>query len=343
MLLEDYAPVSELVVPETDVQHSRLPVIDAHSHWGKTCLGDNYCAAYDTAEVIDALRSVGVVGAVNLDGRWGDELDKMLAKTEGSDGFIRTFSSVDVTRVWERDFETLVYRTIKTAKEKGVSGMKFHKSIGLSNRYPDGRFLRPDDERLRCIWQTAAEFKLPVLFHIADPVAFFKEIDANNERYDELHAHPKWAFNAPELFKFQQLMEMQYNMVKSNPATTFICAHVASYSENLAAVGAWLDELPNMNVDIAARISELGRQPYTSRAFFEKYADRILFGTDMTPSTNTMCQKVNFRFLETKDEYFRYDDTPNGRQGRWRIYGIDLPDEILEKIYTKNILRLLGE
>ena len=343
MQLEEYTPFSELVVHETDVQHSRLPVIDAHSHWGKLLLGDNYCAAYDTTAVVNALKSVGLTGIVNVDGFWGDELDKMLAKTEESEGFIRTYSSVDVTRIWERDFETLVYRTIKTAKEKGVAGLKFWKVIGLAYKYPDGRFIRPDDERLRCIWQTAAEFKLPVLFHIADPVAFFKQIDANNERFEELHEHPDWAFNAPELYSFRQLMEMQFNMVKSNPATTFICAHVAGYSENLGAVGAWLDELPNMNVDIAERISELGRQPYTSRAFFEKYADRILFGTDMTPTTDMTRYKIYFRFLETKDEYFRYDWTPNGRQGRWRIYGIDLPDEILEKIYSKNLLRLLGK
>ena len=182
-----------------------------------------------------------------------------------------------------------------------------------------------------------------MLFHIADPVAFFKQIDASNERYEELNEHPDWAFNAPELYRFNELMEMQYRLVKSNPKTTFILAHVAGYSENLAAVGRWLDELPNMYVDIAERISELGRQPYTARRFFEQYADRILFGTDMTPTTDMTRHKIYFRFLETRDEYFRYDATPNGRQGRWRIYGVDLPDEVLERVYTKNIMRLIGE
>ena len=343
MQLEEYTPVSELIVAETDVQRSRLPVIDSHSHWGKLLLGDNYNAAYDTRAVVEALKSVGLAGIVNVDGFWGDELDKMLAKTAESDGFIRTFSSVDVTRAGERDFETLVYRTIRTAKEKGVAGLKFWKVIGLLYRYPDGRFIRPDDERLGCIWQCAAEFGLPVLFHIADPVAFFKQIDASNERYEELNEHPDWAFNAPELYGFNELMEMQYRLVKSNPKTTFILAHVAGYSENLAAVGRWLDELPNMYVDIAERISELGRQPYTARRFFEQYADRILFGTDMTPTTDMTRHKIYFRFLDTRDEYFRYDATPNGRQGRWRIYGVDLPDEVLEKVYTKNIKRLIGE
>lgn len=343
MRLEEYVPFSELVVPETEVTKSRLPVIDAHSHWGKLLLGDNYNAAYDTTAVVNALKSVGLEGIVNVDGFWGEELDKMLAKTEESEGFIKTFSSVDVTRAGERDFESLVYRTIRDAKAKGVAGLKFWKVIGLLYRYPNGEFIRPDDEQLRCIWQCAAEFDLPVLFHIADPVAFFKPIDEVNERYEELHEHPDWAFNAPELYKFQELMEMQYKMVAENPQTKFILAHVAGYSENLGAVGKWLDELPNMYVDIAERISELGRQPYSSRAFFEKYADRVIFGTDMTPTTDMTRHKIYFRFLETRDEYFQYDWTPNGRQGRWRIYGIDLPDEVLEKLYTKNIRKLIGE
>ena len=212
MQLEEYTPVSELVVAETDVQRSRLPVVDSHSHWGKLLLGDNYNAAYDTRAVVEALKSVGLAGIVNVDGFWGDELDKMLAKTAESDGFIRTFSSVDVTRAGERDFETLVYRTIRTAKEKGVAGLKFWKVIGLLYRYPDGRFIRPDDERLGCIWQCAAEFGLPVLFHIADPVAFFKQIDASNERYEELNQHPDRAVNAPELYGFNEQMEKQYRL-----------------------------------------------------------------------------------------------------------------------------------
>lgn len=343
MQLEEYTPISELVVHETDIRHARLPVIDAHSHWGKLLLGDNYNTAYDTRAVVDALKSVGLKGIINVDGFWGDELDKMLAKTEESDGFIRTFSSVDVTRVEERSFETLVYRTIRDAKAKGVSGLKFWKVIGLLYRYSDGRYIRPDDERLSCIWQCAAEENLPVLFHIADPVAFFKQIDSKNERYEELNAHPDWAFNAPELYSFQQLMEMQYHLVASNPKTTFILAHVAGYSENLAAVGKWLDELPNLYVDIAERISELGRQPYTARRFLTKYADRILFGTDMTPTTDMIRHLIYFRFLETQDEYFRYDATENGKQGRWRIYGVDLSDDVLEKIYTRNIEKLIGQ
>lgn len=341
MLLNEYDPISELVLPEHEVKKPAFPVFDAHSHWGKLLLGDSYPSQYDTAEIVSALREVGLKGIVNLDGFSGGELDKMLAKTGESDGFVKTFGNVDVSRIDEPGFESMVWRTIRDSKAKGISGLKFWKVIGLVYKDKSGKYIRPDDERLACIWQCAAELGLPVLFHIADPTAFFKTIDNRNERWEELGAHPDWAFNAPELYKFEQLMDMQLNLIRSNPKTTFIIAHVGSYSENLRAVASWLDELPNMNVDIAARIGELGRQPYSAKAFLTKYADRVLFGTDMTPLMSRDVYTRTYRFLETDDEYFPYDESPNGLQGRWRIYGVGLDRDTLEKIYYKNAERLI--
>ncbi len=341
MRLEDYHPISELVVPEHIVSKPSFPVFDAHSHWGKLLLGDSYPEQYDTKEVVEKLKEIGIKGMVNLDGFSGAELDKMLAKTEESDGFVKTFGNIDITLLERPDFESYVRRTITESKAKGISGLKFWKIIGLEHKDSTGKYIPPNDPRLQCIWQTAAELDLPVLFHIADPVAFFKTIDNRNERWEELGAHPDWAFNAPELYSFETLMQMQYDLIKSNPNTTFIIAHVGSYSENLGAVAKWLDELPNMNIDIAARIGELGRQPYTSKAFLTKYADRVLFGTDCTPTMSNDVFYTTYRFLETMDEYFPYDDTPDGAQGRWRIYGVGLDDVTLEKIYYKNAERLI--
>ncbi len=342
ILLKDFTPESELVLPETQKDTPLFPVIDAHTHWGRLLLGDDYPAAYKTSDIVEMLKARGLIGIVNADGAWGDELDKMLSKTDESNGFITTFASVDVTRMYEKDFEKYAYNTIKRAADLGIKGLKFWKVIGLVYKDQDGNYIRPDDERLKCIWQTAAELSLPVLFHIADPTAFFKPIDEYNERYEELGAHPDWAFNAPDLYSFNELMQMQYNMIKANPKTNFICAHVAGYSENLSAVGSWLKQLPNMFIDIAERISELGRQPYTSKKFFTEHADKILFGTDMTPLDFVGRYEIYYRFLETFDEYFRYDITPNGKQGRWRIYGVGLSPEVLEKIYHKNAKRLLN-
>jgi len=342
MNLEDFNPVSELRVHKTEITMPKYPVYDAHAHFGKLLLGDDYADKYDTIEEMERFKSYGVRRIVNVDGFYGDDLDRMLEKTAPAGDFFRTFGCVDVTKLDDPSFENYVYKTIRDGKKKGICGLKFWKIIGLLLKDKNGRYIRPDDERLKCIWECAAEEKLPVLFHIADPIAFFKPIDRFNERYEELGKHPDWSFCAPELYKYDELMDMQYNMVASNPKTTFILAHIASCSEDLAAVGRWLDKLPNMNVDVAARLSELGRQPYTSKAFIERYCDRILFGTDSTPGTDGMLHRCFYRYLETLDEYFPYDPTPNGSQGRWRIYGIGVGDDILKKLYYENAERIIG-
>ena len=179
---------------------------------------------------------------------------------------------------------------------------------------------------------------MPVLAHIADPVAFFKPVNGRNERYEELLHHPDWSYAKEGLYTFEELMEMQENLLLENPNTTFILPHGGSYPENLGFVSHCLDQFPNLYIDIAERISELGRQPYTCRKFFHRYQDRILFGTDAYPSQMQRRYPPYFRFLETWDEYFDY----SSYNTRWKIYGIGLEDEILEKIYYKNAERVLG-
>ena len=183
---------------------------------------------------------------------------------------------------------------------------------------------------------------LPITIHIADPIAFFEPIDGRNERYEELCEHPDWSFNGPGLFSFQELMRQQENLMRSNPGTTFIVAHVGSCAENLGFVSEQLDRYPNMYVDLAARFAELGRQPYTAARFLEQYADRVLFGSDFDP-VDLGTYDISYRFLETKDEYFDYN--PDGvipTQGRWKICGVGLSSDALKKIYHDNALRLLG-
>jgi predicted TIM-barrel fold metal-dependent hydrolase len=175
---------------------------------------------------------------------------------------------------------------------------------------------------------------------VADPVAFFEPLGPENERWEELQAHPDWHFPSPPFPAFAAILGGLAALVERHPSTTFIGAHVASYSENLAWVGALLDRCPNFYVDISQRIAELGRQPYTSRRFFERYADRILFGIDVGADVDTY--EVYYRFLETDDEYFDYDPSGTRNQGRWRIYGLHLPDDVLRKVYGENAERLFA-
>lgn len=338
--LSQYIPKSELVVQEHSVNAAKFPTIDIHTHFGSLVLGNDYEKMYDTQKVVEALKERNIKYVVNLDGFWGTELDRMLSKIHPYEDYIITFGALDPSKLDEDDFEAYVRRTLKESKEKGIKGLKFWKNISLVLKDAKGKYIPIDDERLKVIWETAAELSLPILIHIADPVAFFKPINNFNERFEELNAHPDWSFCNPELYGFEELMKMQENLIANNPDTTFIVAHGGSYSENLAFVSECLDKYPNMYVDIAERISEFGRQPYTSRKFFNKYQDRVLFGTDGAPLS------VNypnyFRFLETWDEYFPYSGYEIPPQGRWNIYGVGLEDSVLEKIYYKNAAKILG-
>jgi predicted TIM-barrel fold metal-dependent hydrolase len=336
--LSQFKPKSELVVPEHKISQPKYPTVDFHTHlWQVT---------KEQLQVISReMHSYRIAGLVNLTGLSDDGLDEMLEQTRREEKNIITFSSIDVKRLDESEFPKYVATTIKKAHKKGVRGLKFFKSLSLGVKDSQGNYIPVDTPRLKPIWDTAAELKIPVLIHIADPIAFFSPIGPQNERIEELSQFPDWSFTQEGMYTFSQLMEQQENLIAGNPDTTFVVAHVGSASENLGFVADQLSKYPNMHVDLAARISEMGRQPYTSREFFLKYQDRILFGTDIDCGTlNGKAHEIYpyyFRFLETWDEYFDYNSNPV--QGRWKIYGVGLPDEVLEKVYYKNAIKLVPE
>jgi len=335
----------QLQVERFDITKPRYPAIDSHTHFGKLfgmIVGsDEYFDLYRTKDAVEKIKSFGIERVVNLDGCFGDEYLRMTEKLCEAGDFFLHFGWVDIERFEEPSFEKEIYKTVRQHHENGIKGLKLWKIIGLSIQESSGKYLRPDDPRLKCIWESAAEFKLPVLFHISDPVAFFQANDEKNEYADTLIDFPEWSFSDPALYSFDELMEMQQHVLEENPKTTFIIPHVGSYAENLKRVGQWLDRYPNMYIDIAERLSELGRQPYTARKFFSDYSDRILFGTDMLP-TDIERYPIYYRFLETYEEYFPYR-TQNGIfLGNWNIYGIGLDDFALKNIYRDNALKILG-
>jgi predicted TIM-barrel fold metal-dependent hydrolase len=230
-------------------------------------------------------------------------------------------------------------RELAKTKDEGASGLKVFKDLGLVYRNPDGSLLRVDDPRWDPIWEACGKLDLPVLIHTADPRAFFEKVDETNERWEELKRHLDWSFHGPGFPSYEELVQQFLAIVARHPQTIFIGAHVASSAEDLASVGQWLDRYPNLNVDIAARIAELGRQPYTARKFFLKYADRVLFGTDGP----RVAQRLHYhwRFFETFDEYFPYAENAFPPQGFWNIYGVGLPDDALRKVYYQNAARLI--
>ena len=326
--LSDFHPESCLKTPVHHVERARFPVIDYHNHLDST----------DPKAVLEIMDDCGIEHVVNITMKVGpaalDMMDRFHAAAP------KRFSSIgwmDWRDVDRPDFSAATIERLKRMIEHGACGIKFWKDLGLNLRDKDGQLLRIDDERFAPIFEACGQLGLPVMFHTADPSAFFAPIDAFNERYEELAAHPDWGFSTSAVSK-QELLEQRNRVIAGHPNTTFVGAHCAESAEDLAYLAALLDRLPNLQIDISARTPELGRQPYSARAFFLKYADRILFGTDLLPDREMY--RLYFRFLETADEYFEYPSHAS-RQGRWNIYGIFLPEEVLSKVYRENALRLL--
>jgi predicted TIM-barrel fold metal-dependent hydrolase len=326
--LSDFHPKSTLVSPEHHIEKARFPVIDYHNHLD----------ALEPAEVLRIMDACGIERTVNITMKIGDAAIEVMRKYHSADSQrFATIAWMDWSGVEHKDFAQITIDRLARLVEHGAQGIKFWKDLGLSVRDGQGELLRVDDERLAPVFEKAGEWGLPVMFHIADPDAFFEPIDAQNERFEELAAHPDWGFHGTQFSK-KELLDQRDRVIARHPKTTFVAAHVGECGENLGRAAKLLETYPNTLLDISARASELGRQPYTSRALFLKFPDRILFGSDLVPEESMY--RLYFRFLETADEYFDYPSHAS-RQGRWQIYGLALPDDVLRKVYRENALRLL--
>ena len=327
--ISDFQPRSMLTTVQHDVQTPRFPVIDYHNHLD----------AQDPAHVLAIMDRCGIEHIVNITMQVGDQAIRQIERYQKADAArFSTIGWMDWNGVEQNDFVEQSVKRLERLASHGIVGFKFWKDLGLTVRDASGKLLRVDDERLAPIFDRAGELGLPVMMHIGDPEAFFLPIDAQNERYEELAAHPDWSFFGTEYGK-HALLAQRDRVFQRHPRTTFVAAHIAENAEDLDRVTRMLDSNPNVLVDISARASELGRQPYAARRFFLRFADRIVFGADLVPE-ETM-YRLYYRFLETEDEYFEYP-THASRQGRWNIYGLYLPDEVLRKVYRENALKLLA-
>jgi len=350
LLLREYRPRAQHRTPAHQPERPRFAAIDAHNHLGATPFAGEWSsrAAGELAGVLDAC---GISRIVDLDGGRGDSLRRELDRWRGALGDrVAVFAGLDVDS-WLTDpaFGEAEARHLGAAVTAGAAGLKVWKTLGLRARDAAGRLIAVEDPRLDPLWATAGELDIPVTIHVADPIAFFEPLDHTNERWEELVANPDWHFwptrprGRPDLDgfpPFDALIDGLEAIVVRHPRTTFIGAHVGCAAEDLGRVSTILERCPNFHVDIAARLAELGGQPYTARAFFLRWADRILFGTDAAP--DRAMYLVHARFLETMDESFDYgtDDPPS--QGRWQIHGLGLPEEVLRKVYVENAERVIS-
>ena len=357
--LADFRPKSMLHAPETKVPKSRYPVIDIHTHLSIRAKDVNgvgigekmdFLATPDTLLPVMDRKNIRLL--VNLTGGSGKGLEETIQRFDKThpDRFI-TFTEPTWDHTNQPNYPQFQADEIEKAHRAGARGLKVLKTLGLYLRenVSEGRLVKIDDPRFDPMWEACGAFNMPVAIHVSDPEAFFLPTDGTNERFEELNNHPDWSFHGKDFPSNMELLEARNRMIAKHPKTQFIVLHVGNDAENLGYVSECMDRFPNMSVEMAARVGELGRQPRASRKFFDKYQDRILFGTDAVPNgTDTPQQiygdelyEIYYRFLETEDEYFDYAPAPVPPQGRWRIYGIGLPDPILKKVYNENAIRLL--
>ena len=346
MSFEDYNPPSTLVVPENPLTRAKFPFIDVHNHQRRM-------GSMDLNEVTTEMDKLNMAVMVNLSGRGfrrtqnedgtfsfglneSDFLKQAVenAKKQKPGRFI-VFTNIDFNNIDEPDWAENTIRQLEIDVRNGANGLKIYKSHGLTNKDKSGKLIAVDDPRIYPVWAKCGELGIPVLIHTGEPAAFWLPKDKNNERWLELKQRPG-RYRDPAIFpSWEQIMSEQHNVFRKHPKTIFINAHLGWMGNDLGRLGKLMDELPNMYTEIGAVLAELGRQPRFAREWFIKYQDRVMFGKD---SWNPKEYYVYFRVLESADEYFDYY---RKRHAFWKMYGMNLPDEVLKKLYYKNALRII--
>jgi predicted TIM-barrel fold metal-dependent hydrolase len=327
----DYKPRSTLVVPQHPVPRAKYPVIDIHSHH------QSPLSSEQLDSIVRSMDSLNLRTLVNVSGVSGEQLTRALAAIRATPHRDRM---VMFTNIAFRDvgpgYGQRAAQQLEADVKAGAIGLgEINKGFGLSARKTDGSRLTIDDPELDPIWQTAARLNIPVLIHTADPQEFFQPIDNQNERWLELALFPDRRFPSPKYPTFEQLMTERNRLFKRHPKTTFIAAHMGWHANDLARLGRMFDEMPNVYGEVGAVLYDLGRQPRTAHDFLVKYQDRVLFGKDSYQPDEF---PYFFRTFETADEYFDYY---RDYHAFWKLYGLNLPDAVLRKLYYGNALRLL--
>ena len=327
--IEEYQPKSTLVTAERKPERAKYPFVDIHSHhWNPT--------AERVDELVKEMDTINLRVLVNLSGGTGESLKKTLAVMKGRypNRFV-VFANLSYDDLNTPGYGKRAAARLEQDVRNGAQGLKIFKNYGMDLKYANGERVHVDDPEFDPVWEKCAELKIPVLIHIAEPSAFFDPWDYHNERWEELREFPQRARPPSKYPPFETLVAERNRMFAKHPRTNFIAAHLAFHGNDLERLGKLFDSHPNVYVDIAAVLAELGRQPYSAHDFLIKYQDRVLMGKDIYDMNE---YKWYFRALETRDEYFEYY---RKRHAFWRIYGFQVPDEVLKKIYYENALKLV--
>jgi predicted TIM-barrel fold metal-dependent hydrolase len=344
MRLTQFHPGTFLKVKRDPLERAAYPVIDVHFHLeslGPDMTPERLIQAMDAANIRQVVNLGGLPGMFE---KYHEEFYKKYPDR------IVQFVKPEIAEIAKPGGIEGQVKFIDKAASMGARGLKLSKSLGLGHRDATGKLVAVDDPRLDPIWKEAARLGLPVLIHTADPKAFFEPITQDNERYQELLQNPRWSYYGRENFPtFDDLMAQRERLLARHPDTIFIGAHMGMNEDDLAYAARLLDKYPNYYLDMSSTVHALGRQPYTARRFFLQYQDRILFGTDggfgLVAQGKGWTGERMFRsyleFVETDNEYIEYPLMDITHQGNWRVHGLKLPPEVLEKIYVRNAERLI--
>ena len=328
MDIEEYSPKSTLIVKETPLKRSKYPFVDVHNHQFDM-------PVKNLANLVAEMDSMNMGFMINLSGFRGLYLRESLENIrENAPNRFGLFLNIDFEAIDDADFKETQTALIDSAAAAGVMGLKVYKSLGLTSTDSKGNRIAINDPRLDPIWEACGNNKMPVLIHSGEPASFWEPKDKFNERWLELRQKPRRYRDPASNPSFEEVLAEQHDIFKKHSNTTFINAHLGWMGNDLDRLGTHLDTYPNVMTEIGAVLAELGRQPKRARRFFIDYQDRILFGKD---SYKVSEYYTYFRVLETDDEYFDYY---RKRHAHWKMYGLALPDSILQKLYYKNALDL---
>jgi predicted TIM-barrel fold metal-dependent hydrolase len=327
--IEEFEPKSTLRVPEHKPTRAKFPFIDVHNHQ-RDVTPDRL------KQLIDDMDSLNMGILINSpvnggSGKW--VANAVTAMKAHSATRFAVMTNIDTSNLDAPDYSQRAAAQLETDIKAGAIGLKVWKQFGTTLSDSQGR-IKVDDPRFDAVWAVCAKYGIPVLIHTADPWGLFQPMDKNNERWLELKIQTRRNQSGQTNYTWEQLIAEQHNLFTRHPQTTFINAHMGWLANNLDRLAALLDRLPNVYVEIGAITSDLGRQPRAAKRFFTKYQDRVLFGKD---AYNVVEYHTYFRLLETDDEYF---DPIRKYHGIWKLYGLDLSDDVLKKLYYKNALRI---
>ena len=331
LTVEEYTPRSTLVVDAHTVPRARFPVVDVHSHHWPGFTASRWRA------VVDEMDALNLQVLVNLSGGSGRTLERGLATIAGSPHPDRMvfFTSLEFRGGVRPGFGARAAAQLERDVAAGAVGLKFFKNFGIDVRDAEGRRVAVDDPELDPVFETAGRLGIPVLMHVGEPQEFYEPVDRFNERWLELTLLPDRRLPAGRYPGFETMIAERDRLYARHPGTTFIAAHMGWHANDLGRLGALLDRLPNVVVETGAILYELGRQPRAARAFFIEHQDRVLFGKDRFAPDEF---PYYWRTFETADEYFEYY---RRYHAFWRLYGMDLPDDVLRKVYYGNALRVV--